>query len=379
MFWFLLFLFTIQLCFAYAYRYRPGADPAYIPKEWPKVSIVICGKNEAKNIQQFLSLALAQKYQHNDWELLYVNDASTDESASLLQALSLKYPQLRILDIEPEGARIFPGKKQALLQGLQQAEHDLVLLTDADCCPAAASWLEGMVRAYQQLKDKNHLDQNFVLGYGAYQKEPGLLNRFVRWETLHTFIQYASWARIYRPYMGVGRNVLYHKRSVIDLLEHDSAFKNTFAATASGDDDLIISALATIENTIIADDAAAHTISAAPAGWRQWWRQKTRHVSSGKYYAPLIKKGLGLYALSAFLFWVLALILLVSSEGLIQKLVLFLILCRLAAYWANAFKWLSVLGSKRQAWFYPLGELMWLVYNMAVSPFIFWKNKQQWK
>lgn len=75
MFWFLLILFTLQLCFAYAYRYRPGADNAYVPAQWPKVTILICGKNEAQNIQRFLSLVLAQQYPHNDWELLFVNVA----------------------------------------------------------------------------------------------------------------------------------------------------------------------------------------------------------------------------------------------------------------------------------------------------------------
>lgn len=379
MFWFLLILFTLQLCFAYAYRYRPGADNAYVPAQWPKVTILICGKNEAQNIQRFLSLVLAQQYPHNDWELLFVNDASSDDSAVALGKLQEQHPRLSVVAIEPGDRRLFPGKKHALLQGLKQAKYELVLLTDADCYPASALWMEGMVRAYQQLKDKNGLAQNFVLGYGAYQKATGLLNRFIRWETLHTYIQYASWTRLYRPYMGVGRNLLYHKQSVITLLEQDVNFKTTFTETASGDDDLIISKLATIENTIIADHTTTHTISVAPAGWRQWWRQKTRHVSSGKYYAPLVKYGLALYALSAFAFWLLALILLVSSAGLIQKLVLFLILCRLAAFLANAFKWSSVTGYTRQAWFYPFGELMWLLYNVAVSPFIFWKNKQQWK
>lgn len=379
MFWFLLILFTLQLCFAYAYRYRPGADHTYIPAQWAKVSIIICGKNEAQNIQRFLPLVLAQQYPHNDWELLFVNDASADDSAAILEELQQQYPQLNVVNIRAEDQRLFPGKKHALLQGLKQSRYELVLLTDADCYPAAQFWLEGMAKAYQQLKDKNELTQNFVLGYGAYKKSAGLLNRFVRWETLHTFMQYASWARLYRPYMGVGRNLLYHKQSVIDLLEQDADFITTFAETASGDDDLIISKLATIENTIIADHTASHTISVAPAGWRQWWRQKTRHVSSGKYYAPLVKYGLGLYALSAFAFWLFALIVLVSSAGLIQKLVLFLILCRLVAFWANAFKWSSVAGDTKQAWFHPLGALMWLLYNVAVSPFIFWKNKQQWK
>jgi len=114
MFWFLLILFTIQLCFAYAYRYRPGADPTYRPAYWPKVSIVICGKNEAQNIGKFLPLVLAQQYMHNDWELLFINDASSDNSTAILEQLQQQYPQLNIVTIEPGAQRLFPGKKTCL-------------------------------------------------------------------------------------------------------------------------------------------------------------------------------------------------------------------------------------------------------------------------
>ena len=50
-----------------------------------------------------------------------------------------------------------------------------------------------------------------VLGYGAYKKYPGFLNKLIRFETFHTALQYFSYALAGKPYMGVGRNLSYRK------------------------------------------------------------------------------------------------------------------------------------------------------------------------
>lgn len=378
MIWLLVSLFTIQMFFAFAYRYRKSDSSTTAPLSYPPVSVLICGKNEAENFKRFLPLVLQQDYNDNDWELIVVNDASTDDTASVLADLRSQFPRLNVITVPTDAERDLPGKKFALAKGLAACRYEVVLLTDADCYPASANWLASMAKTYTRKRSSFLAPGLFVLGYGAYQKEEGLLNRFVRWETRHTFMQYASWAMMGHPYMGVGRNLMYEKGPVLQLLL-DNAFARQFARTASGDDDLIVSALANAQNTAVANAVAAHTISIAQPDWKRWWRQKTRHVSSGKYYAPLVKNGLGLYAVSSFLFWMLAIILLVSYDGIYQILVLILMLLRGIMFWANGFRWAKALDESRSAWFYPIGEWMWLCYNFAIAPFIFWKNKQKWK
>lgn len=378
MIWIFLILFTIQMLFANAYRYRKSKIETQAELGFPPVSILICGKNESVNFKRFLPEVLAQMYNENVWEVVVVNDASTDDSAKVLAVIAAQNPRVKIVEIDTATERHFPGKKFALQQGLKACKHEVVLLTDADCYPHSKNWLQGMARIYAVKRSTFAVSGLFVLGYGAYKKETGLLNRFVRWETGHTFMQYASWAKMGHPYMGVGRNLMYEKSPVLALLE-DEQFAQHFSKIPSGDDDLIVSALANIQNTVIADAPETHTQSIAHDNWSKWWRQKTRHVSSGKYYASLVKNGLALYALSSFLFWIVAVLLLVNTQGINQMLVLFLMLIRTLAFWANAFKWSSVLDQPKTAWFYPIGEWMWLCYNFAIAPFIFWKNKQQWK
>ena len=52
-------------------------------------------------------------------------------------------------------------------------------------------------------------EKQIILGYGAYDKNPGLLNALIRYETLVTALQYFSYAYNGIPYMGVGRNMAY--------------------------------------------------------------------------------------------------------------------------------------------------------------------------
>jgi hypothetical protein len=71
--------------------------------------------------------------------------------------------------------------------GIKEAKHEVMLLTDADCVPATEHWLSKMQNAFGD-------GVEVVLGYGAYQKGPGLLNKVIRFETFHTALQYFGYA-----------------------------------------------------------------------------------------------------------------------------------------------------------------------------------------
>src|SRR5690606_32614968 len=118
-----------------------------------------------------------------------------------------------------------------------------------------------------------------VLGYGAFHKQKGLLNKLVRWEGFHTALQYLSYANAGIPYMGVGRNLSY-KKSVFFRQKGFSAHNHL----PGGDDDLFVNKAAHKQNTAIAVDEDTFTITKPPSSWKQWKRQKARHYSASKYY-----------------------------------------------------------------------------------------------
>ncbi|MCX8019826.1 MAG: glycosyltransferase [Chitinophagaceae bacterium] len=284
-------VFIIQL-FYYFYFFARLAF--YTPKKKLKsqqhpVSVIICARNEDENLARNLPGVLVQHYP-STFEVIVVDDQSTDDTRYVLEQLKKTFRFLRSVEIKQEALHI-PGKKYPLSVGVREARHEILLFTDADCVPASEHWIEKMQYAYEDQTE-------IVLGYGAYHKKKGMLNRFIRFETFHTAIQYLSYALAGIPYMGVGRNLSYRKQ----LFFRHKGF-SSIRQIPGGDDDLFVNLAAHRHNTAVVIDPEAITRSVPKSSWKEWFRQKRRHYTTAKYYKPKHKFLLGLYALSHFLFY----------------------------------------------------------------------------
>ena len=225
------------------------------------ISVIICAKNERDNLLQFLPDFLNQDYPN--FEVIVVNDHSVDDTEDVLKAFTMQFQNLKIVTV-PDNDRFYGSKKFALTLGIKAAQFDHVLLTDADCKPASNTWIT-LMSAYAQKKQ-------IILGFGAYEKQKGLLNKLIRFDTFFTAVQYLSFSLCKMPYMGVGRNLAYHK----ELFFKNKGF-SSHQHILSGDDDLFINEVANKTNTQIVVDSAAHTISVPKQSFKLWIRQKRRH------------------------------------------------------------------------------------------------------
>jgi cellulose synthase/poly-beta-1,6-N-acetylglucosamine synthase-like glycosyltransferase len=158
------------------------------------VSVVVCARDEDENLARNLPGLLVQQYPTSH-EVIVVNDNSVDDSKYILQELKKTFKSLHIVELTQE-AKLIKGKKYPLSIGIKEAKHEVLLLTDADCVPASENWIRKMQDGYN-----NGIE--LVLGYGAYNKRPGLLNKLIRFETFHSALQYLSFAMAGIPYMGV--------------------------------------------------------------------------------------------------------------------------------------------------------------------------------
>ena len=253
------------------------------------VSVIVCARDEAANLAKNLPGILVQEYRTTH-EVIVVDDNSFDESRYLLEQLQKTYRQLQVVELKQE-AQLIPGKKFPLSIGIKTAKYEILLLTDADCVPATKHWIDCMQAAYDEQTE-------IVLGYGPYNKKRGFLNILIRWETVHTALQYFSYALAGIPYMGVGRNLSYRR----NIFFRHKGF-STHNRIQSGDDDLFINMAATRNNVRINLEPDSFTLSDPPRSFVQWYRQKSRHYSTGKYYKPLHKFLLGMYSFSHFCFY----------------------------------------------------------------------------
>ncbi len=262
------------------------------PKEFPPVSVIICARNEDSNLKKNLPKILAQDYPA--FEVIVVDDNSEDGTTEYLFFLSQKEPRLKRTSTKNSN-RMMAGKKFPLTLGLKAAAHEIVVLTDADCYPASDQWLKEIVSGYGS-------GAEIVLGYGAYEKQEGALNRRIRYETVSSAIHYLSFALARVPYMGVGRNLSYKK----NLFFNTNGFFD-HRHLPSGDDDLFINKVAKGSNTAIVIEPAAFTFSEPKDTWEDWREQKTRHLSTARYYRFGHKFLLGLIPISHIIFWTSAL------------------------------------------------------------------------
>jgi len=284
LFYYLFFYLAVHL-------YKPGlAKPGKQP-----VSVIICARNEAENLANFLPSVLEQDYP--DFEVIVVNDCSEDNSYDILGKLMMKYPNLRISTVNKD-PKFTHNKKFAQFIGIKAAKNELLLFTDADCQPESRKWLEGMASNFDE-------NVSFVLGYGGYLKGKGLLNKFIRYDSMVIAMQYIGMAIRGIPYMGVGRNLAY-RRSTFFANKGYGAHNHVI----SGDDDLFVNTNATRKNTRIEFRDGTHTHSIPCSGLKEWITQKKRHLTTAPYYRFRDKLLLFTETFSRVIFYTLMIVLL---------------------------------------------------------------------
>ncbi|MBO6034765.1 MAG: glycosyltransferase [Paludibacteraceae bacterium] len=268
--------FLIQMCwwcgfFTNLFRYNRKfiRNRVKFNFEQPEVSVIICAKNEEENLKKNLPLIMSQLYPA--YEVIVINDASSDDTEMVLAEMKLQYPNLRTTYV-PEKAKFVDSKKFAITLGIKAAKNDILVFTDADCIPGSKDWLGNIVRHFDSKTD-------IVLGYGAYSYSGTLLSRMQVLDTLFIAMQYLNYSLAGKTYMGVGRNMAYRKSMFLKSRGFASHLN-----LQSGDDDLFINEVATSKNTKVEVQPESRTISEPKATFKLWMRQKERHISTGSFY-----------------------------------------------------------------------------------------------
>lgn len=338
--------------------YRPSGKTQ---SQQHPVSVIICARDEAANLAKNLPGVLVQTYPTTH-EVIVVNHNSQDETRYLLEEFKKTFKNLHIVNLEQE-AKGIPGKKYPLSIGIKEAHHEILLLTDADCVPASESWIQKMQDAYGA-------GTEVVLGYGAYHKLPGMLNKLIRFETFHAALQYFSFALAGMPYMGVGRNLSYKK----GLFFANKGF-SSINHVKSGDDDLFINRVANKNNTAIMIDQDAITLSSPKKTFGDWWRQKNRHFTTAKFYKSSHRFLLSLYSFTHFLFYPL---LILSAIFFDWRISLGIFLVRGITQAIIYYKAMSKLNEKDLfAWWWLL-DIWMFIYYCIFAPALWKKPKKNW-
>lgn len=326
------------------------------------VTIIIAARNEEDNLFHLLPKILTQDYP--EFEVIVVNHQSIDDSSHILKAFQRQFTNLKVIELE-RSKHIRNGKKLPLTIAIKGAKYEHLLFTDADCEPNSNNWLSLMSNKFTNKKE-------IVLGYGAYKREPGLLNRLIRLDTAMIAANYLSYAKAGAAYMGIGRNMGYTRSLFLSV----NGFKSHYALQ-SGDDDLFIQEAAKKGNYDICIHPDSFSYSESKKTWSDWYKQKSRHFTTTEHYAVIKKLLLGIYPLSLILFITSFILLCVIYDLCWLTIGVFSFVLLLK--WIIQGCILLKLREKGFIWVFPIWDLVYAI----LAPILFYTTEKstqnQWK
>ncbi|QCK14770.1 glycosyltransferase [Mangrovivirga cuniculi] len=263
---------SVILIWFYLYYFEAVREgkPKISNEGLPPLSVIVAAHDEQENLKKLIPSILKQDYP--EFELIIVNDRSKDQTKSILENYR-NDTRISFINIDTP----FPDrdpKKNALLQGIENAKYEHLIFTDADCRPVSDNWLSSYGQIYS-----GSPNTEVIIGYSPHFPTPGILGKFIEFETTTTLLVYMGKAIKGKPYMAVGRNMSYTK----SFFKQSGGF-SSFINVTGGDDDIIINRYAKRNHTKVNTSPESAVFTFAKKDLKAYIRQKKRHLSVGKRY-----------------------------------------------------------------------------------------------
>jgi len=301
----LLVCFLIQIYFYRAYYNKPLSAARLANenerisnrKTWPKVSVVIVSVNESENLANNLPFILEQDYP--DFEVIVVNDGSTDESDMLLESLKLKYSNLYSTYLPLSNDRLLSRRKLSLTLGIKAATGDILLFTEPYSRPVSDKWITSMVKGFDN-------DKEVVLGYSYYMKDNKLYNRIARFDNLYLSIRYLSMALKNKPYGGTYSNLAFKK----SMFFENKGFSSLLNIESG--EKVFINRIVNSSNTAVtlSQDAFVENSLYTYSLWRQICKS---YINAQKHFKGFSPQRFTIEYYSRYLFYILFTLVIVKS------------------------------------------------------------------
>lgn len=258
----------------------------------PTVSVIVPARDEEQNIGRCLTHLIAQTYPRDRYEIIVVDDQSTDRTAHIMRSFMEKHDHVRLIQINACPPGISP-KKHAVKRGIEVSSGEILFSTDADCI-MKPGWIEGMTHYFDP-------DVGMVAGLTMYDLS-GVRHSFLQHLQALDFLSHSFCAAgavgIGWPINANANNLAYRRRAFEDVRGFGG-----FEHMISGDDDLLLQRVARETPWKIRFAVNEDTfIQTRPVQtFRGFAHQRMRWASKGLHYRGMLKVFLG----GAFLFFVL--------------------------------------------------------------------------
>jgi cellulose synthase/poly-beta-1,6-N-acetylglucosamine synthase-like glycosyltransferase len=275
--------FLLALCLGLMRPRRPSRTPDPLPR----VSVVIPMHDEEALVAATLIALDAQDYP-GSWELVCVDDRSTDRTPEILQGFISRMPRMRVVRIDPSEPPVPSPKKRALSRGLESATGEILVTTDADCIPPP-HWISTLVSFFQPGVDVVQGPKH-CLGDGRS------CHRYQRLETMAFVSAEAAGFSLGKPFLASAPSLAYRKSAY----EKAGGFRG-LEGLISGDDDMLVHRMVRAGAGVSYAMDASVSVATRPADtWNQVLNQRARWASNGSRYESIPYVALLVFV---FLWW----------------------------------------------------------------------------
>ncbi|MBS1731457.1 MAG: glycosyltransferase [Bacteroidetes bacterium] len=331
-------------------------------------SIIIPARNEEKNIGVCLESILKNNYPQNKFEIMVIDDFSTDNTASIVNQYSQKYPHVHLIELKNIiSGHINSFKKKAIEIAVDRSSYEWIITTDADCM-VGKDWLK-LFNAF--INEKKPV---FIAAPVLFTHQGGFLSLFQSLDFIS--LQGITAASVSAGFHSMcnGANLAYQKEAFFTVNGFQGLDK-----IASGDDMLLMNKFKKqFPGKIAYLYHPGSIVQTAPMGtWKNFINQRIRWASKATHYddKKIFFVLLWVYLLNVFLFAVLIYSffkpgLIVYWLGIIFiKTIIELLLMYPAAKFFNR---------QRQLWWFPLMQPFHIIYTV-ISGLFGSMGTYQWK
>jgi len=243
------------------------------------ISVIICCRNEIENLPELLKSLNNQSLTNEKYEIIVVDDHSTDQSYQYLYENTKDYTNFRILKQDEN----LQGKKLAFLKGIHHSNGNFIVTTDADCI-VSNNWL---LCIYNQLISTNNQMILAPVFYKINEKKQ-IFSSVLALENLSLQALTASMCILKRPIMSNGANMGFSKINEADINlkvpTGDDIFRLIWYKKEIG-----------TENIIYLKDKECYVETDSPKTWQEFMNQRLRWASKTRQIKDKDVLGIGIF------------------------------------------------------------------------------------
>ena len=237
----------------------------------PSVTVVVPMHNEEAVVASTLE-ALGRQDYRGDWEVVCVDDRSTDRTLEILSAWADRFPRFRVVRVDPSEPAVPSPKKRALARGMDQAQGEILLTTDADCIPPP-HWIRTLAGCFRDGVDVVQGPKH-CLGDGRS------CHRYQRLEMLAFVAAEAAGFALGRPFLASAPSLAYRR----EIYQRSGGFHG-LEGLISGDDDMLVHRMVRAGGKPLYAMDPSVSVATHPAdSWQQVLQQRARWASNGSRY-----------------------------------------------------------------------------------------------